>query len=127
MERIESLIRKLNEQFQQNADPALLLGTVQLLQFELSKIKSDSQQSLGTAKVAVVLPISNVIGVAAGYEKYAPRPVEKPVQEIIETVLVDNGTLSVVQKNGQLDMVFDPMNEIPTLSPSAKRSGKRSE
>jgi hypothetical protein len=119
MERIESLISKLNEQFQQNADPALLLGTVQLLQFELTKLRSTAQQSLGTAKVAVVLPINNIVGVAAGYEKYLPKPVDKPVQEK-ETILVDNGTLSVVQRNGQLDMVFDPMTEIPTLSHQPK-------
>ena len=79
MERIESLISKLNEQFRQNADPALLLGTVQLIQFELTKLKSNTQQSLGTAKVAVVLPISNVVGIAAGYEKYAPKVIEKAV------------------------------------------------
>ena len=130
MERIESLISKLNEQFQQNADPALLLGTVQLLQFELTKLKSNAQQSLGTAKVGVVLPISNVVGVAAGYEKYAPKVMEKAVQEVKETtevketILVDNGTLSVVQRNGQLDMVFDPMNEIPTLSHQSKEIAK---
>ena len=124
MERLEALIRKLNEQFQQNADPALLLGTVQLLQFELTKMKSNSQQSLGTAKVAVVLPISNVVGVAAGYEKYAPKVVEKTVQVVKETILVDNGALSVVQKNGQLDMLFDPMTEIPTLSHQPKEAGK---
>src|SRR5258705_2714939 len=130
MERIESLIRKLNEQFQQNADPALLLGTVQLIQFELTKLKSNTQQSLGTAKVGVVLPISNVVGVAAGYEKYAPKVMEKAVQEVKETtevketILVDNGTLSVVQRNGQLDMVFDPMNEIPTLSHQSKEIAK---
>ena len=124
MERIESLIKKLNEQFQQNADPAQLLGTVQLLQFELTKLRSSAQQSLGTAKVAVVLPINNVMGVAAGYEKYAPKPVEKTVQETKETILVDNGTLSVVQRNGQLDMVFDPMTEIPTLSHQPNVPGK---
>ena len=38
------------------------------------------------------------------------------MQEVKETVLVDNGSLSLVKKNGQLDMVFDPMTEIPTLS-----------
>jgi hypothetical protein len=124
MERIESLISKLNEQFQQNADPALLLGTVQLLQLELTKFKSNTQQSLGTAKVAVILPISNIVGVAAGYEKYAPKAAEKNVQEVKETLLVDNGTLSVVQRNGQLDMVFDPMTEIPTLSHQPKEPGK---
>jgi len=124
MERIESLIGKLNEQFRQNADPALLLGTVQLLQFELSKLGAEARQSLGTAKVAVVLPINNVMGVAAGYEKYAPKPAEKPVQETRETLLVDKGTLSVVQRNGQLDMVFDPMTEIPTLSNQPKQGNK---
>jgi len=125
MERIEALISQLKDQFQQNADPAQMLGTVQLLQFELSKMKSNSQQSLGTAKVAVVLPIANVIGVAAGYEKYAPKPVvEKTMQEVKETILVDNGSLSVVQKNHQLDMVFDPMTEIPTLSHQPKEAGR---
>jgi hypothetical protein len=124
MERIESLLSKLNEQFHQKTDPAVILGTVQLLQFELTKMQSNSQQSLGTAKVAVVLPINNVMGVAAGYEKYAPKPAEKMVQEVKETILVDKGNLSVVQRNGQLDMVFDPMTEIPTLSHQAKDSGK---
>lgn len=128
MERIEVLISKLNEQYQQNADPAILLGTVQLLQFELTKLQQSRQQSLGTAKVAVLLPQANVVNVAeavgavaAQYEKYAPKPVDKvATQEKKETVLVDEGALTVVQKNGQLDMVFDPMSEIPTLSHQVK-------
>ena len=40
MERIEALINKLKEQHAQNANPSLLLGTVQLLQFELTKIQA---------------------------------------------------------------------------------------
>ncbi len=123
MERIEALISKLKEQFDQQADPALLLGTVQLLQFELTKLKSAGSYSLGTAKVAVVLPsvissVASTIGTGlAQYEKYAPKVAEVPaVKEVKETLLVDDGSVSVVQKNGQLDMVFDPMKEIPTLS-----------
>jgi hypothetical protein len=125
MERIEALISKLKEQHQQNADPALLLGTVQLLQFELTKLQASGTQSLGTAKVAVTLPSANVVATAtsAQHEKYAPKPVVEKVtvQEIKETLLVDNGSVSVVQKNGQLDMLFDPMMEIPTLSHQPKR------
>jgi hypothetical protein len=130
MERIEALISKLKEQFEQKADANLLLGTVQLLQFELTKIKAGSLQSLGTAKVAVTLPGSSLAGNSLQYEKYAPRPVEivhekelapvpaekEIVHEVKETILVDEGSVSVVQKNGQLDMVFDPMTEIPTLA-----------
>ncbi|MEO7922314.1 MAG: hypothetical protein ABIR30_01415 [Chitinophagaceae bacterium] len=119
MERIEALISKLKEQFSQHADPSLLLGTVQLLQFELTKLKTNTQQSLGTPKVAVILPAANLVGTAglSAYDKYAPKPEEEvAVKEVKETLLVDDGTVSVVQKNGQLDMVFDPMSEIPTLS-----------
>ncbi|MEO5946704.1 MAG: hypothetical protein ABIP79_07785 [Chitinophagaceae bacterium] len=123
MERIELLINKLKEQFGQNADPALLLGTVQLLQFELTKLKSNDHYSLGTPKVAVVLPSVNVSTVShEEHEKYAPKPAEKntEVKEVKETILVDNGSVSVIQKNGQLDMTFDPMKEIPTLSHQPK-------
>jgi hypothetical protein len=123
MERIEALIRKLKEQHEQNANPSLLLGTVQLLQFELTKLQASGTQSLGTAKVAVTLPSTNAINtaVATQYEKYAPKPVEKASVQEKETLLVEDGSLSVVQKNGQLDMVFDPMLEIPTLSHQPKR------
>jgi hypothetical protein len=119
MERIEALISKLKDQFDQQADPNLLLGTVQLLQFELTKLMPSNQQSLGTAKVAVILPFANLAAGAAAsqHERYAPRPLEQPVvKEVKETLLVDEGSVSVVQKNGQLDMMFDPMTEIPTLS-----------
>lgn len=127
MERIEALIQKLKQQFEQQADPAEMLGTVQLLQFELSKQQTNKQQSLGTAKVAVVLPSMSMSMAAVEdfypvYEKYAPKPQDEQasVKEKKETLLVDEGTVSVVQKNGQLDMVFDPMTEIPTLSHQPK-------
>lgn len=134
MERIEALISKLKTQYEQQADPALLLGTVQLLQFELTKLKPGNTYSLGTAKVAVVLPAvphtvaaSTTPAELAEYEKYAPKATEPPVarevkevKEVKETLLVDDGALAVVQKNGQLDMVFDPLLEIPTLSHQAR-------
>src|SRR5688500_15437839 len=133
MERIEALINKLKQQFDQNADPLIMAGTVQVLQFELNKLANNRGQSLGTSKVAVVLPSNPTTTANSLYEKYAPRPVSVPVaetivateiqepelpavQEVKETVLVEQGSQSVVQRNGQLDMVFDPMTEIPTLS-----------
>ncbi|HEX6191893.1 MAG TPA: hypothetical protein VFZ42_06000 [Chitinophagaceae bacterium] len=115
MERIELLINKLREQFEQRASPAQLQMTVQLLQNELAQHQANGAKTLGTSKVAVVLPASS-----AQYEQYAPQPIdldeEMPAIKEKETLLVEEGTVSVVQKNGQLDMVFDPMTEIPTLS-----------
>ena len=123
MERIEALINRLKEQFEQNANPDQLLVTVQLLHNELAQLQQGRSQSLGTAKVAVVLPGSMNM-YSSAYEKYAPKPAENveksTVREVRETVLVDKGSLSLVKENGQLDMVFDPMTEIPTLSHQPK-------
>ncbi|MBS1620587.1 MAG: hypothetical protein JST10_14380 [Bacteroidetes bacterium] len=120
MERIGALIQKLKEQFDEKAAPSQMQVTILLLQQEISQLQSQQSKTLGTSKVAVVLP-SAVPIVAPQYEKYAPKPVEKPVvQEVKETVLIDKGSLSRVQKNGQLDMIFDPMTEIPTLSHQPK-------
>lgn len=134
MERIEILIKKLNEQFEQAADSAQLLGTVRLLEFELTKLNVAGQQSLGTAKVAVMLPLSNAVGagvvtgaisgsnavaapvISSDEAKYAPKLEPAPVKEIKEILVLEDDAVSVLQKNGQLDMVFDPLQEVPTLS-----------
>ena len=122
MERIGALINKLKEQFEQNADPAQMQMTIQLLQAELANLTFHTAKTLGTSKVSVVLPSSLSAVAASQYEKYLPKSVEKPVVQepdsyrVKETVFVDNGSVSLVQKNGQLDMVFDPLTEIPTLS-----------
>jgi hypothetical protein len=126
MERIEILISKLKQQFDQNADPAHMLATVQLLQQELSQLQPRAPRTLGTSKVAVMMP-SGMNNVPAEYEKYLPKtqPVEEkqpvieikqPVIEVKETIVVNRVPVSVVNDNGQLDMAFDPMMEIPTLS-----------
>ena len=57
MERIQALIDKLYQQKQQNTNPAQLLFTVQLLQSELLKLQQKNG-TLGTAKVAVTLPLN---------------------------------------------------------------------
>lgn len=57
MERIYALIDKLCQQKNENASPAHLLFTVQLLQNELSRMQQKNG-SLGTRKVAVTLPVN---------------------------------------------------------------------
>jgi hypothetical protein len=119
MERIQALIAKLNQQFASGAEAAQLLTTVQQLQNELSQLQPRTAKTLGTSKVAVTMP-SGMSQVPTEYERFLPKtkPAEervREVQEVKETVLVDS-TVSVVNDNGQLDMAFDPMIEIPTLS-----------
>ena len=56
MERIQALINRLQEQVKQNADVAQMQMTVQLLQSEINQLQRSSARTLGTSKVAVVLP-----------------------------------------------------------------------
>jgi hypothetical protein len=118
MGRIESLIDKLKEQAEQQALPEQMLITVQMLQAELQSLRTNGSRTLGTSKVSVMMPRSVAVNPPAEHEKYFPKPVQEkpPTHEVMEKVLLDNGSVSVLQKNGQLDMVFDPMTEIPTLS-----------
>ena len=119
MERIEVLISKLNEQFRLKVASEQMLFTLQLLQNELTK-HHQGNRTLGTSKVSVVLPtVMNMD--PSQYEKYGPKPMEKqPSQDITEKIKVDKESISIVQENGQLDMVFDPLVEIPTLSHQIK-------
>jgi len=86
MERIQALIDKLYQQKQQNSNPAQLLFTVQLLQSELLKLQQKNG-TLGTAKVAVTLPVNmnfseEIIKNAIVEER--EEPVAEPVLSRIE-------------------------------------------
>jgi hypothetical protein len=131
MSRIEALITKLKEQFEQGDDAAQLLLTVQMLQAELLQSHNKSAQVLGTSKVAVVMPKSaNVFAEPLQPEKQTLKPEgESKVQtgdsrQVKEKVLVQDDSVSLVGKHGQLDLIFDPLQEIPTLAHQLKEKEK---
>ena len=105
MERIQALINRLQEQVRQNAEVAQMQLTLQLLQAELNQLQKSTVRTLGTSKVAVVLPtpVSITPAQRAKYETEAE-------QEVIQS------SKSKPKANNQLDIHFDPMNEIPTFS-----------
>src|SRR6187399_2843323 len=105
MERIQTLINRLQEQVKQNADVSQMQMTLQLLQSELNQLQKTSGRTLGTSKVSVVLPTPVAI---------APVSITKKVveeeQEVISVPKIK------AKPKSQLDLHFDPMNEIPTFS-----------
>jgi len=105
MERIQTLIKRLQEQVKQNADVAQMQLTLQLLQSELNKLQKTSVRTLGTSKVSVVLPTPVAI---------TPISVTKSEQEEVQEVI--SAPKARTKNNNQLDIHFDPMNEIPTFS-----------
>jgi len=105
MERIQTLINRLQEQVKQNADVAQMQLTLQLLQSELNQLQKTSLRTLGTSKVSVVLPTPVAI---------APVSIKKSEPEEWEEVI--SAPKAKTKNNNQLDIHFDPMNEIPTFS-----------
>ena len=65
MERIQTLINRLQEQVKQNADVSQMQMTLQLLQSELNQLQKTSARTLGTSKVSVVLPTPVAIAPAS--------------------------------------------------------------
>jgi len=100
MERIKGLIARLQEQNEGQATPAQLLVTVQLLQNELVQLAGRGG-SLGTAKVAVTLPVQFPPQSASAAQNAepldtvpaAPAPVAapQPAPQLQEQPAADNG------------------------------------
>lgn len=106
MERIQSLINKLKEQFEQQADADQMQLTIQLIQAELNHLKSGSSRKLGTSKVAVVMP-------AAANIRYAPKHETNGTTREETLVEAPQPRERVFRQTGSY---FDPLIEIPTLS-----------
>jgi len=104
MERIQTLINRLQEQVRQNADVSQMQMTLQLLQSELNQLQKTSARTLGTSKVSVVLPTPVAIAPVSIIKK------EVEEEEVISVPKIKS------KPKSQLDLHFDPMNEIPTFS-----------
>ena len=100
MERIQTLINRLQEQVQQQADAAQMQVTLQLLQAEINQLQNKSPRPLGTSKVAVIMPSTPIVSM--------PEP---------EKETPSYSYPKVKQKNkNQLDLYADPLRDIPTLA-----------
>jgi hypothetical protein len=116
MERIQILISKLKEQSEQNTSPSQMLVIVQMLQNELYQLQSSGNYTLGTSKVAVMLPKTINISLPEEVTQKTAAKVEKlSIVEEEESPYSGNRTTSA-RKTEQSNLLFDPLFEIPTLS-----------
>ncbi len=111
MERLQELISKLKEQFEQKAPASQLLLTTQLIQSELFRMNQQPASTLGTAKVAVVMPSAMKITVA---EK---EVIEAPViQELKEKEIELPKIPQASKKPVTDDWLYSPLSDVPTLA-----------
>jgi hypothetical protein len=118
MERLQELIGKLKEQFEQNAPASQMLLTTQLIQSELFRTNQQSSSTFGTAKVAVTMPSAMKINVIEKEIEKIPakKEVEKvPVKEV--DVEIKKFAQPVIQQQSNDNWSYNnPMAEIPTLA-----------
>ncbi|TMI98005.1 MAG: hypothetical protein E6H06_00055 [Bacteroidetes bacterium] len=115
MERIQILIGKLREQADQNASPSQLLLTVQMLQNELYQLQVSGNHTLGTSKVAVMLPKTVNISVTQEVSETPAVKVER-YSVVAEEEPSYSRSRASSKKTDQSNLLFDPFFEIPTLS-----------
>jgi hypothetical protein len=112
MERIRGLIYKLQQQFDQKADPSEMLGTIKLLQLELTAISASSKRE-GTSKVAIVFPS----GVNSAIQFMSPEPqVAEKVAEPVIAKVAEVKEMPAPKKPEHTGWLFDPVEEVPTLA-----------
>lgn len=121
MERVNTLIQKLQQQVTNNATTAELLLTVQMLHTELLQQKNSSAENKG--KVAVMMP-GNMA------QSFIQNKTETPEEKIIEVLKVDEKEieeeLEEIKRNAEAKnnmsvnvkpaLFFDPIEEVPTLT-----------
>lgn len=124
MERVETLLKKLQDQFAQNASADQLLLTVQMLQAELLHL----QHSNVLEDDPVVVTVSNMNPVLKESPAVAATPPEE--EKIVEILQVDEAeieaeleeikrnaeTLQQISVQNKPHIVFEPEEDIPTLN-----------
>ena len=131
MERVETLLQKLQEQFAKGDPPAKLLLTVQMLQHELSHLQAAAPAN-GNETIAVSMPVN--VNIAPAFAAPAQPVQEKPAEEekIVQVLQVDEAEIEAeleeIKRNAQLrqqigvsskpQLLFeDSGDDIPTLPP----------
>lgn len=94
MERVETLLQQLQQQFKNGATPQQLLLTVQMLEHELVHAQSLLQVGASKETVLVSMPVQPIIAqapVASG-----PAPEKRPAQEekTVEVLQVDEAEIA---------------------------------
>ena len=134
MERVDTLLKKLQEQFAQNASASQLLLTVQMLEAELQQLSSAGGGAYAGG-VAVTAAQNNFVSNAA--QKTEPQKEEQatveeaPVEEerTVEMLQVDEAEieaeLAELRKNAEMmnkisahnkpHIVHEPDDDVPTL------------
>ena len=127
MERVRTLIEKLQQQIADNASAENLLVTVQMLQSELLQQKGNTV-SVNKGKVSVMMPATSNKNQYQTYPKQAEqipqeekiievlKVDEKEIEEELEEIKRNAEAKNQMSVNAKPSLLFDPIEDVPTLT-----------
>ncbi|MEO6187362.1 MAG: hypothetical protein ABIO77_00900 [Ginsengibacter sp.] len=130
MERVNTLLKKLQQQLEQNASAKAMLNTVQMLQAELMHHLEKNPTEHSSEKVSVIMPVSFNFPTDFAESQIKNTPENISTEErVVEVLQVDEKEieeeLNQMKKNAkavnamsshQQSFQYDPIEEVPTLS-----------
>jgi len=126
MERVSTLINKLQKQLDENASAKMLLQTVQMLQAELES-QAEPIREIVKDKVAVIMPrsfagfrqaksSSDLPGGLEGKTIEVLQVDEKEIEEELEQIKRNADAVNSMGANVKQTFVYDPIEDVPTLA-----------
>ena len=123
MDRVSTLLKKLQNQLDENSSAREMLQTVQILQAELIK-KVEKKQDAGNEKISVLMPVTfNFVEIEnmateAGEEKIVQvlQVDEKAIEEELRQIKKKAEAVNARVSHNRPGFLFDPLEEVPTLA-----------
>jgi hypothetical protein len=127
MERVSTLIRKLQKQLDEKASAQMLLHTVQMLQAELQSL-AELKTEVNEDKVSVIMPLSyntfrrviNSVNEQSGISEEKVIEVlqvdEKAIEEELEQIKRNAEAVNLMGTHAKPRYVYDPVEDVPTLA-----------
>jgi hypothetical protein len=123
MERVSTLLKKLQQQLDQNASPQSMLQTVQILHAELTS-QLEKTPAVQNEKVAILMPLVFNITESGFSEKNEPEEKvveilqvdEKDIEEELEQIKKKSQAINAASSHPRPTFNYDPIEEVPTLS-----------
>ena len=123
MDRVSTLLKKLQDQLDEKSSPREMLQTVQILQAELIK-KVEKKQDSFNEKISVLMPVTfnlvetEKINAGPGDEKIVQvlQVDEKAIEEELQQIKKKAEAVNARVSHSQPGFLFDPLEDVPTLA-----------
>lgn len=122
MERVSTLLQKLQKQLDDNATAEAMLQTVHILQAELLN-KVEKKAFSSHDKVSVVMPVMIDLTIKTTTQEDKEEKVievlqidEKTIEEELEQMKKDAETVNARSSHNTSSLLYDPIEDVPTLA-----------